>query len=193
MPSTFSPNLALELLAYQEDSETWGDKTNNTFSMLEQAISGYTTQAITDGADTVITIPNGITGVARNIFLELTGALTADRNLIVPANKKLYFVYNNTSGGHSVTVKVSGQIGVIVLNLDKMLLVSNGTDIVNAITYFTGIGSFTQMSSLISMNPSTVTTNIIIPSGYNAYSSGPLTIGEDITVTLNDNSNWTIL
>jgi hypothetical protein len=107
--------------------------------LVEQAISGYVTQAITDGADTVITIPNGSTGVARNMFIECTGALTAARNLIVPANRKLYFIFNNTSGGFAVTVKVSGQTGVSVPNGRKIILVSNGTDVVVAENYIASL------------------------------------------------------
>jgi len=134
MPSTYSPNLAIELIGTGDQAGSWGASTNtNLGTLIEQAISGYVTQTITNGADTVITIPNGSTGVARNMFIECTGALTAARNLIVPANKKLYFIFNNTTGGFAVTVKVSGQTGVSVPNGAKLLLVSNGTDIVNAI------------------------------------------------------------
>lgn len=137
MSSTYSTNLALELTGTGEQAGNWGATNNlNLGTLIEQAISGYVTQAITDGADTVITIPNGASGVARNMFIECTGTLTAARNLIVPANKKLYFIYNNTSGGYAVTVKVSGQTGVSVANGAKLILVSNGTDIVNATTYY---------------------------------------------------------
>ena len=136
MASTYSTNLALELIATGEQSGTWGTTTNtNLGTLLEQSISGYVTQAITDGsgANTTITIPNGTTGVARNMFIEMTGALTfSTTNLIVPANKKLYFIYNNTTGGFAVTVKVSGLTGVSVPNGRKVVLVSNGTDIVEA-------------------------------------------------------------
>jgi hypothetical protein len=137
MPSTYSPNLALELIATGEGAGTWGTTTNtNLGTLLEQAVSGYTTQAITDGADTVITIPDGATGVARNMYIEMTGSLSAARNLIVPAKRKLYFIFNNTTGGYAVTVKVSGQTGVSVPNGRKMVLVCNGTDAVEAVTYF---------------------------------------------------------
>jgi len=89
MASTYSTNLALELIATGEQSGTWGVTTNtNLGTLLEQAISGYVTQAITDGsgANTTITIPNGATGVARNMFIEMTGALTfSTTSLIVPA------------------------------------------------------------------------------------------------------------
>jgi hypothetical protein len=132
--ATYSDNLKLILLGTGEGSGTWGDTTNtNLGTLLEQAISGYATQAIADGADTIITIPDGATGVARNMIIECTGALTAARNLIVPSNQKLYFVYNNTTGGYAVTVKVSGQTGVSVPNGAKMVLMSNGYDIVEAI------------------------------------------------------------
>lgn len=148
MALSYSQNLGLTLIGTGDQAGSWGNTTNNNLgTLIEQAVSGYVTQAITDGADTVITIPNGATGVARNMYLELTGTLTAARNLIVPANKKLYFIYNNTTGGYAVTVKVSGQTGVSVPNGTKTILVSNGTDIVTA---YSGTGSVTFNSTTIS-------------------------------------------
>jgi hypothetical protein len=67
------------------------------------------------------------------MFIELTGTGGASTNLIVPTNKKLYFIYNNASG--AVTVKVSGQTGVSVPVGAKVSLVSNGTDVVTATNY----------------------------------------------------------
>lgn len=140
MASTYSTNLAIELIGTGDQAGSWGTTTNsNLGTLIEQAISGYVTQAITDGADTVITIPNGATGVARNMVIECTGALTATRNLIVPANKKLYFIYNNTSGGFAVTVKVSGLTGVSVPNGAKVVLASNGTDIISITNYMAAL------------------------------------------------------
>ena len=136
MPN-YTSNLGLTLPIDGETS--WGPTVDNGItSLIEQAVSGYVTQAITNGADTVITIPNGATGVARNMYLELTGALTATRNLIVPANKKLYFIYNNTTGGFAVTVKVTGQTGVVVASQQRVVLACNGTDVVTALNTFTG-------------------------------------------------------
>lgn len=133
--STYSTNLALELIADGDQTGTWGTTTNtNLGTLIEQAISGYVTQACTGGTDT-ITIPNGTTGVARNMFLELTG--TGGGTLVVPSNKKLYFIYNNTST--AITVKVSGQTGVSVPAAAKMVLVSNGTDVVVATNYMSSL------------------------------------------------------
>jgi len=132
--STYSTNLAIELIGTGDQAGTWGTTTNtNLGTLIEQAISGYVTQAVATGTDTTITIPNGATGVARNMFIELTGTGGASTNLIVPANKKLYFIYNNASG--AVTVKVSGQTGVTVPVGAKILLVCNGTDVVIATNY----------------------------------------------------------
>lgn len=134
MSSTYSTNLAIELIGTGDQAGNWGSTTNtNLGTLIEQAISGYVTQAVATGTDTTITIPNGATGVARNMFLELTGTGGASTNLIVPTNKKLYFIYNNASG--AVTVKVSGQTGVSVPVGAKVSLVSNGTDVVTATNY----------------------------------------------------------
>jgi len=141
MPSTYSTNLAIELIGTGEQSGTWGTTTNtNLGTLIEQSISGVVTQAVSTGTDTTITIPNGATGVARNMYIELTGTGGASTNLIVPTNKKLYFIFNNTSSGQ-VTVKVSGQTGVSVPNGRKVILAMNsaGTDIVDATNYMSGL------------------------------------------------------
>ena len=141
MSSTYSTNLAIELMGAGEQAGNWGSTTNtNLGTLIEQAISGVVTQAMAD-ADQTITIPSGATGVARNMFIECTGALTAARNLIVPTNKKLYFISNATTGGFAITVKVSGQTGVSVPAAAKIVLVMNsaGTDIVVATNYMAAL------------------------------------------------------
>jgi hypothetical protein len=163
MPSTYSPNLAIELIGTGDQAGSWGSSTNtNLGTLIEQAISGYATQAIADGADTVITIPNGASGVARNMFIECTGTLTAARNLVVPANRKLYFIFNNTTGGFAVTVKVSGLTGISVPNGKKMVLVSNGTDIFVATNYLNGQldGSITSPTTAVTQAPGVNTTQV---------------------------------
>lgn len=168
MPSTYSTNLALELMQTGENAGTWGDITNtNLGTLLEQAVSGYVTQAITDGADTTITIPNGATGVARNMYLELTGTLTAARNLIVPNNKKLYFVFNNTTGGSgfAVTVKTSAGTGISVPNGSKLILVSNGTNVLNATSYGTSSGTVSSVAVSGGTTGLTVTGSPVTTSG----------------------------
>ena len=126
MASTYSTNLAIELLGGGEQSGTWGTTTNtNLGTLIEQAISGYVTYSATgSGATDVLTIPNGASGTARNMYIRITGS--GGGTIEVPANNKLYFVWNNTTSG-SITFKVTGQTGVVIPNNKKMLLVI-GTD-----------------------------------------------------------------
>ena len=163
MSSTYSPNLALELTGTGEQAGNWGATNNlNIGTLLEQAISGYVTQSVATGTDTTLTMSNGASATARNMFIELTGTGGASTNLIVPNNKKLYFIYNHTSAGQ-VTVKVSGQTGVSVPNGNKLLLVSNGTDIVNAVSYITSVDTVTY---------ATYATQIQNTGGWNVTPSG---------------------
>ena len=184
MSSTYSTNLAIELIGAGDQAGNWGSTTNtNLGTLLEQAISGYTTQGVVTGTDTTLAMTNGASATARNMFIELTGTGGASTNLIVPANKKLYFIYNNTSSGQ-VTVKVSGQTGVSVPNGAKILLVSNGTDIVNATNYMAtltaGTASVTGtlgVTGVTTLTGASVLTGAVSGAGINAYLASPPAIG----------------
>lgn len=131
MASTYSTNLKLELIGTGDQSGTWGVTTNtNLGSLIEEAIAGYVTQAVTDGSPTVLTIPNGASSNGRNYVIELTGALTAARTVEVPAVDKPYIFFNATTGGFAVTVKVSGQTGVTIANGKKAIVYANSTDVI---------------------------------------------------------------
>jgi hypothetical protein len=132
MASTYSTNLGIELIGTGDQSGTWGATTNtNLGTLLEQAIVGYATQAVTDSASaTVLSIANGTSSTGRNYVITLTGVLTANRTVEVPAVNKPYTFFNNTTGGFSVTVKVSGQTGVTIANGKKAIVYTNSTDVI---------------------------------------------------------------
>jgi hypothetical protein len=157
MASTYSPNLALELIGTGDQAGTWGDTTNtNLGTLIEQAISGYDVQTLTSGTTLTLTIPNGSTGVARNMYLEFTGN---GSTVIVPSNKKLYFVYNNCTSG-TITFKVAGQTGIDIPKGEKQILVSNGTDIqVAAGTALIGVTATTKTALGISAGENLSGTN----------------------------------
>ena len=51
--STYSTNLGIELIGTGEQAGTWGNTTNsNLGTLIEQAISGYVTQAVSTGTTT---------------------------------------------------------------------------------------------------------------------------------------------
>jgi len=132
MTSTYSTNLKINLMGTGDQSGTWGSTTNtNLGTIMEEAIVGYVTQAVADSASpTVLTIPNGASSNGRNYVLEFTGVLTANRTVEVPAVDKPYIFYNNTTGGYAVTVKVSGQTGVLIKNGKKAIVYTNSTDVI---------------------------------------------------------------
>ena len=164
--STYSTNLKIELITTGTQAGTWGTTTNtNLGTLIEQAISGYELQACTGGTD-VITIPDGATGVARNMYLQLTG--TGGGTLVVPINKKLYFIYNATST--AITVKVTGLTGVSVPAGAKTILVSNGTDIINATNY---ISSLTLGAALPTSSGGTGSTSASTGSGGVVLATSP--------------------
>jgi len=170
--ATYSTNLALTLLDTGEGAGTWGNTTNtNLGTLLEQAISGYVTESLTTGTTLTLTIPNGSTGVARNMYLEFTGN---GSTVIVPSNKKLYFVYNNCSSG-TITMKVAGQTGINVAKGSKQILVSDGTDVVDAVSYAnTTSATITNLSS----TSATITTLVgdTITANSSSTLSGPARI-----------------
>lgn len=171
MSATYSTNLALELIGTGDQAGNWGATNNlNIGTLLEQAISGYVTQAVSTGTDTTLTMSQGASATARNMFIELTGTGGASTNLIVPTNKKLYFIYNNTSSGQ-VTVKVSGQTGVSVPLGAKILLVCNGTDIVSATNYMAAISLGTPLSPVFGGTGVTTLTGVAYGNGTGSFTA----------------------
>lgn len=136
MPGTnYTTNLRLANPSLNDTG--WGTTVSNgMIDLTDQAIAGQATADVTS-ADVTLTIVDGSAGVnsARNMFLRITGTPGVARAVIVPTNRKLYFVTNTC--GQTVTVKVSGQTGVAVPDGASMTLRINaaGTDVAQAFSY----------------------------------------------------------
>ena len=132
MPSTYSSNLKIELIALGEQVGTWGTTTNtNLGTTLEQAIVGRANVSFTTDANKTLTLTNtNALQDARALFLNLTSSvsLTATRDLIVPGISKTYIIKNGTTGSQSIRVIVAG-VGVTVPNGKTALVYNDGTDI----------------------------------------------------------------
>ena len=152
MPSTYSNLLGLENQATGENSATWGDIVDTTHELPEDAIAGRLLKSVAGAADVTLTDNDGAADEHRNMIHEFTGALTGNINVIVPDTSKLYFVYNNTSGSYTLTVKTSTGTGVAVPQGGREALYSDGTNIVRATTHLVSavLSSVTISSGSIS-------------------------------------------
>jgi hypothetical protein len=113
MPSTFDPLLRLELQATGENASTWGTKTNNNLELIAAAIAGATPLALSS-ANVSLTEANGAADQARAGILVLTGSLTNNVDIVVPAITKTYAVLRQTSGAFNVTIKNTNGTGAIL-------------------------------------------------------------------------------
>jgi hypothetical protein len=79
---------------------------------------------------------NGASDESRKAVIKATGALTAGRNLVIPAAAssvtKIYVVTNATSGGFAVTFKTFAGTGIAVPAGMTYLLRCDGTNVVMA-------------------------------------------------------------
>ena len=100
MASTYTP-LGIEIQATGENAGTWGNKTNTNLQIIEQIAGGYTTQAVSDSGDTDLTVTDGNTGATlAHRVIELTGSLTASRNVTIPLDVQNFYFLKNASFEH---------------------------------------------------------------------------------------------
>lgn len=128
MASSYSNLLRFEKMAKGDQNGTWGSTLNNQLELIEDAIAGFVSVAFAGDANDVLTTGNGTTDEARNATIRLTGALTAARDMVIPASFKLYVVENKTTGGFAVNIKTSGGAGVSIPNGTRVLLYCDGVD-----------------------------------------------------------------
>ena len=112
MASSYSSDLKLELMVTGEDSGTWGDKTNQNWQLIQQAVTGYQSISLTS-TTTTLAMTNATISNARNMVLEFTGTLTGNSTVQLPAGiEKLYFVKDSTThGSYTLTFKVASGTG----------------------------------------------------------------------------------
>ena len=112
MPSSYSTDLKLELMVTGENANTWGDKTNSNWNLIQQAVAGYQSIALTS-TTTTLAMTNATISNARNMVLEFTGTLTGNSTVQLPAGiEKMYFVKDSTThSGYTLTFKVASGTG----------------------------------------------------------------------------------
>ena len=144
MPSTYT-GLGVQLMNTGEKAGTWGTLTNTNWNIIEQISGGYATQAVTDGADTDLSVSDGTAGATlAHKIIELTGALTSGRNVTIPLDvQQFYIIKNATSGSQIVTFKyITGSGGsVAIANGDTVLVYATANDVTNPDIVDTGFST----------------------------------------------------
>lgn len=162
MPSTFSPDLRIELMANGGNSGTWGTITNtNLGTVLEDSISGVANVVVTDTSNSpsrqALTVQDGAADQARCAVVSLT--TTAARNMYVfvpPVTKSYVFtnasayiatVYASTVAGNTTIAGTGVEIPVG----GSVLIRCTGANIVEQLNTIAGDltvkGTFTSVGS----------------------------------------------
>jgi hypothetical protein len=170
MAETYSPNLALTLIGTGDLAGTWGNVTNtNLGTLLEQSISGFYqstpgTGLTISGSNLTLSMVNGASCAARNMYLPISSVDQAGRSLILPGSgtagvgSKLYFISNNSAFAVNI-VCAGGGTSVSLPAGSATAFMCDGQNILNAINY---LSSFTAPSFSVS---GTLTANIINAAG----------------------------
>ena len=135
MPSSYSGNLLLELMADGENDGLWGDITNENLETLGRAISGVTTVSLA-GTTHTLTVTQGTLSEGHFMILELGGSPTGTNTITINPNTvaRLYMVRN-----------LSGQDAVFTQGSGGNVTVPNGK---NAIIYCNGAGSTAKVTDI---------------------------------------------
>jgi hypothetical protein len=139
MASTYTTDLAIQLMATGENAGTWGQITNTNLVVVQQAIAGYESISIAGGAQTTaLVMTQNSLATARNAVIKLTGTITGNQIVTVPGSaasgnlEKTWIVSNGTVGAFTVTFKYAGTgTGQTWSTTDKgiKILYADGSDI----------------------------------------------------------------
>ena len=133
MASSYSTDLKLELMVTGENSGTWGDKTNTNLNLIQQAIAGFESIAITS-TNTTLAMTDATISNARNAVLKFTGTITANCTVFVASGiEKTYILENGTTGNFTVALNQVGGSSAIFAGTDKSnkLVYLDGTNVVD--------------------------------------------------------------
>jgi hypothetical protein len=145
MASTWSA-LKIELLETGANAGSWGTLTNVNLgdAVLGEAITGQATVDFASDADVTITLTDSATTqAARNLRLNITessSGVGSVRNLILGSGCQIekFYLINNTGTG-AKTIKNTSGTGISVPAGKATLVYNNGTNVVDAASYFTSL------------------------------------------------------
>jgi len=129
MASTYTTRVRLEKQTPGENENTWGTILNgNVIDLVDDSIAAYTTITVSS-VDVTLTQADGFADQARSAFLDITGTLTGNVNVLIPALSKGYGVRNSTSGSFTVTMKTATGSGIAIPQGQVISVISDGVSV----------------------------------------------------------------
>jgi len=144
MASTYT-GLGTQLMTTGEKAGTWGTLTNTNWNIIEQISGGWTQQAVTDGADTDLSVNDGTTGATlAHRVIEFTGSLSASRNVTIPLDVQTFYIIKNSCDDSVVFKYVSGSGNSVTFAAGATKIVSaTANDATNPDLDAVGVGDVT--------------------------------------------------
>ena len=145
-------------------STTATDGTNTTqiatTAFVQNAVGGYLSKAITGGTVTLTAAE------ASNPVIAFSGALTSAVVIVVPTTtKRIWAIYNATSGAFTLTVKTAAGNGVTVAQGKRNLVYTDGTHVYDAFNDFEAIaltGVSTAPTAAVGTNTTQLATTAFV-------------------------------
>lgn len=123
MPSSATTSLRLEKQFTGENVNTWGERLNTNFDLLDQAIAGIVTVALTGNVS--LTSTNYVADQARYSAVKFTG--TGPYTVTIPSVAKQYRIWNAMSAAVTITTG-AGDTAVIAAS-DIVSVFCDGTNV----------------------------------------------------------------
>jgi hypothetical protein len=146
MASSYTANNGIEKIGTGEQAGTWGATTNTNFDILDRAINGVGSITLS-GTTHTLTTTDGALSDGHFKVLVFGGTLSSTNTVTISPNDqdKLYFVFNNTSGGQSIIIKQGSGATVTVGNGKTAIVYADGAGSGAAVAQIeTGSDEFTE-------------------------------------------------
>jgi hypothetical protein len=113
MASTYT-NTGLELIATGEQSGTWGTTTNENWELIEEAVDGVISIALTATTKT-LTTSDGLSSEGRHKAIKFTGTPGGTCTVTISPNdmQKLYFIKNASDQTVTLTQGSGGNVSIV--------------------------------------------------------------------------------
>ena len=156
--------LASPALTDTPTTPTAADGTNTaqiaSTAFVQSAVGGYLSKSVTGGTVTLSDLE------ASNPVIGFSGTLTSNLVVVVPTTvKRLWAVYNATSGAFTLTVKTATGSGVTVAQGKRNLVYTDGTNVYDGFNDFENIaltGAPTAPTAAVGTNTTQIATTAFV-------------------------------